>query len=196
MVIPGSPSVRTSRPTSSLGGASASPGYSCSPSCCESGWPSPTPCQTMGEYTDTVSAPSPPRRHRHMAVQQLPGHRNPETTTRTHRGSVACLPESTALTPRSASEHLFENQRGVRDELACKPDSVARRSRTGDHPSRTTVADGLVRSTRELGRAALERSLYDLAPGGVCRAARVTPGAGGLLHRRFTLAERRSARQG
>ena len=83
----------------------------------------------------------------------------------------------------------------VRDELACKPDSVARRSRTGDHPSRTTVADGLVRSTRELGRAALERSLYDLAPGGVCRAARVTPGAGGLLHRRFTLAERRSARR-
>src|SRR6185503_17666323 len=57
----------------------------------------------------------------------------------------------------------------------------------GDHPSRPAVAGGLMRSTRELGRAALERSLSDLAPGGVCRAARVTPGAGGLLHRRFTL---------
>ena len=33
----------------------------------------------------------------------------------------------------------------------------------------------------------LERSLSDLAPGGVCRADRVTPAAGGLLHRRFTL---------
>src|ERR1700709_2468871 len=55
------------------------------------------------------------------------------------------------------------------------------------HPSRAAVADNLMRSTRELGRAALERSLSDLAPGGVCRAARVTPGAGGLLHRRFTL---------
>jgi hypothetical protein len=90
---------------------------------------------------------------------------------------------------------ITAGQGHVRDELACKPDSVARRSRTGNHPSRTTVADGLVRSTRELGWAALERSLYDLAPGGVCRAARVTPGAGGLLHHRFTLAERRSARR-
>src|SRR3954470_24446584 len=74
------------------------------------------------------------------------------------------------------------------DESACKPGSVPRRERrSGDHPSRTIVAGGLQRSTRELGRAALERSLSDLAPGGVCRAARVTPGAGGLLHRRFTL---------
>lgn len=32
--------------------------------------------------------------------------------------------------------------------------------------------------------------LLDLAPGGVCRAGRVTPVAGGLLHRRFTLTSR------
>jgi hypothetical protein len=34
-----------------------------------------------------------------------------------------------------------------------------------------------------------ERAMHplDLAPGGVCLAARVTSGAGGLLHRRFTL---------
>jgi len=36
------------------------------------------------------------------------------------------------------------------------------------------------------GRAAL--LLLDLAPGGVCRAAAVARGAGGLLHHRFTLA--------
>jgi hypothetical protein len=44
-----------------------------------------------------------------------------------------------------------------------------------------------MRPTRELGRAALERSLSDLAPGGVYQAAQVTLGAGGLLHHRFTL---------
>src|SRR3954464_9624067 len=59
---------------------------------------------------------------------------------------------------------------------------------SGDHPSRVAVADNLLRSTRKLGRAALERFLSDLAPGGVCRAGRVTPAAGGLLPHRFTLA--------
>ena len=57
----------------------------------------------------------------------------------------------------------------------------------GDHPSSVAVADTVVRSTRELGRAALERSLSDLAPGGVCLATTVTRRAGGLLHHRFTL---------
>jgi hypothetical protein len=51
-----------------------------------------------------------------------------------------------------------------------------------------------------IGRAALERSRrpappgagpFDLAPGGVYRAAAVTCGAGGLLHHRFTLTPRR-----
>jgi hypothetical protein len=98
--------------------------------------------------------------------------------------------------PRNGSAPgITASQSYVRDELACKPDSVHPDIRAGDHPSRTVVADGLVRSTRELGRAALERSLSDLAPGGVCRAARVTPDAGGLLHRRFTLAGRRSTRR-
>src|SRR5919112_6685835 len=77
----------------------------------------------------------------------------------------------------------------------------------GDHPSRTAVAGGLVRSTRELGRAALRRLRggaplaqpsarlpepadgrpLDLAPSGVYRAVPVTRDAGGLLHHRFTL---------
>src|SRR3954453_2750311 len=73
------------------------------------------------------------------------------------------------------------------DESACKPGSVHRPKTAGDHPSRVYVAADLMRSTRKLGRAALERFLSDLAPGGVYRAARVTPGAGGLLHHRFTL---------
>ena len=37
----------------------------------------------------------------------------------------------------------------------------------------------------DIGRAS--RPTLDLAPGGVCRAARVTPGAGTLLPHRFTL---------
>jgi hypothetical protein len=67
-------------------------------------------------------------------------------------------------------------------------------ARADGHPSRTAVAGSLKRSTRELGRAALDRSRrsstllpLDLAPGGVYRAAQVTLGAGGLLHHRFTL---------
>src|SRR3954447_554692 len=64
----------------------------------------------------------------------------------------------------------------------------------GDHPSRAAVADSLVRSTRELGRAALERSreehapLLDLAPGRGSGAVPVTRSAGRLLHHRFALA--------
>jgi hypothetical protein len=88
--------------------------------------------------------------------------------------------------------------------LACRPGSVRPLSRAGGHPSRAAVAGRLVRSTRELGRAALERSRrpraalrregpYDLAPGGVYRAAAVTYDAGGLLHHRFTLTASRRA---
>jgi len=53
-----------------------------------------------------------------------------------------------------------------------------------------------------IGRAALDRSRrhappgacpFDLAPGGVYRAAAVTCGAGGLLHHRFTLTPRQRA---
>ena len=82
------------------------------------------------------------------------------------------------------------------DESTCKPDPVPVACAPGDgHPSRPTVAGRLQRSTRRLGRAALDRlrepdrspTLLDLAPGGVCRAAPVTRNAGGLLHRRFTL---------
>jgi hypothetical protein len=39
-------------------------------------------------------------------------------------------------------------------------------------------------------RTEVQQRLLDLAPGGVYRAARVTPHAGGLLHHRFTLTPR------
>lgn len=76
------------------------------------------------------------------------------------------------------------------DESACKPGSVPRhrcRHRGDDHPSRVVVADDLQRPTRALGRAALERALSGLAPGGVYRADPVARIAGGLLHHPFTL---------
>ena len=62
----------------------------------------------------------------------------------------------------------------------------------GGHPSTTYVAARLQRPTRVLGRAALERTLSGLAPGGVYLAATVARRAGGLLHHRFTLTRPRT----
>src|SRR5262249_40453313 len=87
-------------------------------------------------------------------------------------------------------------------EPACRPGSVHPRGRG---PAATPLglpwpaaSCGLPAS---IGRATLNRSRRpaprkargpcDLAPGGVYRAARITPGAGGLLHHRFTLAPAR-----
>lgn len=78
----------------------------------------------------------------------------------------------------------------LRDGLTDTPGSVLPRHcrrRSGDHPSTDAVADALQRPTRTLGRAALDRVLSGLAPGGVYLASLVTQGAGGLLHHRFTL---------
>ncbi len=81
--------------------------------------------------------------------------------------------------------------------MAYKPDPVPGTEMPGgDHPSGHTVAGYLERFTRRLGRAALghlrsrtERvgAAFNLAPGGVYRAAPVTRGAGALLPHRFTL---------
>jgi hypothetical protein len=80
------------------------------------------------------------------------------------------------------------------EESACKPDPV-REARAS--PATICLAErrgvdagpfaGPVRPTRQLGRAALERCLLGLAPGGACRAATVARRAGGLLPHRFTL---------
>ena len=65
-------------------------------------------------------------------------------------------------------------------ELAYRRDSVHRPvSGTG------CVVIHLSGLPGDIGRAG--RPTLDLAPGGVCRAARVTPGAGALLPHRFTL---------
>jgi hypothetical protein len=73
---------------------------------------------------------------------------------------------------------------------------------SGDHPSAMTVASHLRRcrratypnASREQRSSGVRgplirrlKALLGLAPGGVCRATPVTWGAGGLLHRRFTL---------
>src|SRR5262249_14585656 len=82
-------------------------------------------------------------------------------------------------------------------ESACRPGSVHQPKLAGGHPSRAAVAGSLVRSTHE-HRAGRPQTLAqaprpkphgpsDLAPGVVYLAARITPGAGGLLHHRFTL---------
>src|SRR5947207_953833 len=55
------------------------------------------------------------------------------------------------------------------------------------HPSRPAVARRLLRPTRGVA-GGQPIPLLGLAPGGVCRATGVTPGAGALLPHRFTLA--------
>ena len=105
--------------------------------------------------------------------------------------------QAQAASQALVGDHSVPGQRRIRGEPACRPGSVRPLARGGGHPSRTAVADSLVRSTRE-HRAGRPRSLaqgtagspLDLAPGGVYRAAAVTCGAGGLLHRRFTLTPR------
>src|SRR3954471_7144827 len=72
-------------------------------------------------------------------------------------------------------------------ESACKPGSVE-----NDHSSRIAVTGDLKRPTRKHAgtRAAtcVATSLFGLAPGGVCRAARCCHPRGALLPHRFTLA--------
>ncbi len=65
-------------------------------------------------------------------------------------------------------------------ELACRRDSVPRAV-----PGAGWVVIHLSGLPGDIGRAS--RPTLDLAPGGVCRATRVTPGAGALLPHRFTL---------
>ena len=116
---------------------------------------------------------------------------------------VDLVKDSPVTGPDSPGSRIADQLRGLSGprilaafggEPACRPGSVRPLARGGGHPSGTAVAGSLVRSTRE-HRAGRPRSLaqgttgspLDLAPGGVYQAAAVTCGAGGLLHRRFTL---------
>jgi len=102
-------------------------------------------------------------------------------------GAQSCAaPQRSAKSP-CASTGVRKGQtpwsQGVwRGESACKPDSVE-----GDHPSGHTVADVLVRPTRD-SIDGPPMPLLGLAPGGVCRAVAVACDAGELLPHRFTLA--------
>jgi hypothetical protein len=54
--------------------------------------------------------------------------------------------------------YQYRSQLWAAGESACRPGSVHPLTRAGGHPSGTAVADSLVRSTHELGRAAPKRS--------------------------------------
>ncbi len=60
----------------------------------------------------------------------------------------------------------------------------------GDHLSGSVIANALAQSTRMSNGTSSSFILLDLAPGGVCLSNDITAAAGGLLHRRFTLAVR------
>jgi len=121
-------------------------------------------------------------------------------------GRAAPSPGASRLPPTGAA---LLAHRGVKqvsgwvtDESVCTPGPVPGPPRGigpgGDHPSRPAVAGRFQRSTRRhrtgrpparvLRRNAPAVDPFDLAPGGVCRAAPVTRGAGALLPHRFTLA--------
>jgi hypothetical protein len=126
--------------------------------------------------------------------------RHPALASSKISGAILCrTPRGTLLCPRCAPGRLYlplrrRSGRWRVGESAYRPGSVPPLARGGGHPSGTAVAGSLVRPTRE-HRTGRPRSLaqgtagspLDLAPGGVYRAAAVTCGAGGLLHRLFTL---------
>jgi hypothetical protein len=80
-------------------------------------------------------------------------------------------------------------------ESVCKPGSVPASLPAATihlRPSLPTAWCGLPADSGgppSIVRAGTLRRPSGLAPGGVCRAGRVAPTAGGLLHRRFTLAD-------
>jgi hypothetical protein len=111
-----------------------------------------------------------------------------------------CSQDFTPAVP-CASPRLSSSwqERGARDEPACRPGSVSVRLAA---TRSATIHLGLPLPTASCGlpassggppsnaRAGARVSpgpLLDLAPGGVCLAAPVTRSAGGLLHHRFTL---------
>ncbi len=119
--------------------------------------------------------------------------------SRTSRPARWCGPPTTPGTQLRRARRSRRHRSADREseEPACKPDpvrgarappatiSLGRTSR----PAASRFARA-VRPTRELGRAALERSLLGLAPDGGCRAATVARRAGGLLPHRCTLTAR------
>src|SRR5687767_6508997 len=86
-----------------------------------------------------------------------------------------------------SSSERRRSERSPDEEGGPGGDHLSRRA--GGSPRRAAASrfTRAVRPTRQLGRAALERCLLGLAPGGACRAGAVTRAAGALLPHRFTL---------
>jgi hypothetical protein len=110
-----------------------------------------------------------------------------------HPRDLSTVPPSPTMYPATADRDAHRRRdptsvaSGHDGALASRPvggvlSSASRR--LGDHPSvRPTSGLSLPRE-RRTGRP---YPTFGLAPGGVCRATRVTPGAGALLPHRFTL---------
>lgn len=130
------------------------------------------------------------------------GHRRRIDGVAVHRGGHGRARPAGRPSPRPRTEepsHPSEN-RSIRNSGAKRGGSrpVSRILSGPDgpdgHPSGVAVTDdlGAVYPRTRAGRPRTsarepEGSLFDLAPGGVYLAARITPAAGGLLHHRFTL---------
>ena len=84
---------------------------------------------------------------------------------------------------RSKQRRMKWRKRGLRPTRGDDGESACRRGSV--HPLRDWVTIHLCGLPGDIDRAG--RPPFGLAPGGVCRAARVTPGAGALLPHRFTL---------
>ena len=138
-----------------------------------------------------AAAPTRHNRRRPVVIPRPTGHTPPPVSPQERRAVCRRVPPAALRADWRGRLLLPVQVRGLGGSgPACRPGSVPPPERFGgggDHPSATTVAGRLVRSTRMLGRAALERILSDLAPGGVCLAAPVARRTGGLLHHRFTL---------
>jgi hypothetical protein len=97
----------------------------------------------------------PPRRLTHIATC------GPTPMTELGKQSTPCSASKNSLRgtpegPRREVGSKSPSHRHMGDESVDKPDSVTAVAGRGDHPSATAVTNGLVRSTRRLGRAALE----------------------------------------
>lgn len=98
----------------------------------------------------------------HRPTPDVPAHGTTHRRYPLGGGPEGCAARPGLTPPRCPEETRPDlRQSETADESACTPGSVTRSPRGGrgdGHPSRTGIAAGLMRSTRELGRAALERS--------------------------------------
>jgi hypothetical protein len=139
------------------------------PAIAATGLPGDTTCHDLRHVCQHALAEGVPisevsRRLGHKSITttvDLYGHLVPEASGRA-RDALDNAFRSARVCPQSARRYMILPKRrsaaGAAGELACRPGSVHPLARAGGHPSRAAVAGSLMRSTRELGRAALSRS--------------------------------------